>query len=314
MDKKERVKKLLGGIESGELKKYTSIGVGGYCNLIFTAKSVEDLMKAVTSARKAGIPYRVIGNGTNVIFADSGFDGLAIVNRASQINIDSESGAVIVESGASLMRLILESVSAGLSGLEALYGIPSSVGGAIIVNCGAHGVTISDFIRSVTVIISSDKIISCPPSWFKFGYRESKLKYSKSDSPPVILSATLQLQHRKTEDSAALVAKYQKWRQMHQPLGQKTSGSVFRNPKGSDVTASDDDKYKSAGYLLDSVGAKNFRVGDAAVSKKHANWIINLGHASASDIRSLVEKMRGAVEDKYHVTLVEEIEYLGDWG
>jgi UDP-N-acetylmuramate dehydrogenase len=210
--------------------------------------------------------------------------------------------------------LILESVSAGLSGLEALYGIPGSVGGAVIVNCGAHGITISDFIRSATVMISSDKIISCPPSWFKFGYRQSKLKYSKSDSPPVILSVTLQLQHRKREDSAALVAKYQKWREAHQPLGQITSGSIFRNPKGSDVTASEDDKYKSAGYLLDSVGAKGFRVGGAVVSKKHANWIINSGNASASDIRSLVEKMRGAVESKYHVTLVEEIEYLGDWG
>ena len=312
MDKANKIKNLLPEIEKDELKKFTSIGVGGASDC-YIAKSIADLMKAVSVARKVGLPYRVIGNGTNVLFSDRGFDGLVIINRAQGISVDVKSGSVIVESGLPLMRLVLETAAKGLTGLEPLYGIPGTTGGAIIVNCGAHGVAIGDFVRSATVMISSEKIVSCGPDWFKFGYRQSKLKYIRSDSPPVILSIILQLQHRKVEDTTGEIAKYQRWREEHQPVGQKTSGSVFRNPKESDVTQSEDEKFKSAGYLLDCAGAKGLRVGGASVSKKHANWIINSGQATAEDVRSLIEKMREMVEEKYHLTLTEEVEYLGDW-
>jgi UDP-N-acetylmuramate dehydrogenase len=166
---------------------------------------------------------------------------------------------------------------------------------------------------SASLLISSDKIVSFPSSWFKFGYRTSILKYQKNEAPPVVLKVIFQLQRRRKENVLEEIAKYKKWREIHQPLGEKTCGSIFKNPAQTDNIVGTSLKEKSAGYLLEQVGAKKLRVGDARVSKKHANWIINAGQAKAIDVRTLIEKMRGLVEDNFKIILKEEIEYLGVW-
>ncbi len=310
----DKVQALLPEAKQNEyLKTLTSLAVGGIADYVFIARTIDELIKAVSVARQIGAPYRVIGYGSNILPSDSGFEGLIIVNRTNGLQIDENSGRIIVDSGVSLSRLIIESASMGLGGLESLFGIPGTVGGAIIVNAGAHGASVSQYLDSSTVLISSEKMMTCKADWFGFGYRQSKLKYSKSDSPPVILNAIFQFQHRKKEDALQDIAKYKKWREDHQPLGIKTSGSVFRNPAGTDATEKGDERLKSAGYLLDTAGAKDLAVGDARVCKKHANWIENRGRASACDIRNLIEQMRKLVEEKYSVTLLEEVEYLGDW-
>lgn len=311
---REKIEKHLEGVKKNEsLKTYTSIGIGGLAEFLYLAKNFDDLIKAVGIARSAGAPYRVIGRGTNIIVSDLGFEGLLIVNNSNDLVIDQESGRVIADSGVALSRLILEAATAGLGGLEPLYGIPGSVGGAVIGNCGAHGVSIADAVLSASLLISSDKIINCPSNWFKFGYRTSLLKYQKNEAPPVVLKIIFQLQRRRKEDVLKGIAKYKKWREVHQPLGEKTCGSIFRNPAQTDKTAGTPLREKSAGYLLQQVGAKKLKVGDARVSKKHANWIINTGQAKAIDVRTLIEKMRDLVEDNFKITLEEEVEYLGVW-
>jgi len=310
----EKIEKHLKGVKRNEsLKNHTSLGVGGLAQFFYFAKDFDDLIKAVSVARNAGAPYRVIGRGTNIIFSDLGFEGLLIVNNSNDLVIDQESGRIIADSGVALSRLILEAASAGLGGLEPLYGIPGSVGGAIIGNCGAHGVSIGDAVLSASLLVSSDKIVSFPSSWFKFGYRTSILKYQKNEAPPVVLKVIFQLQRRRKENVLEEIAKYKKWREVHQPLGEKTCGSIFKNPAQTDNIAGTPLKEKSAGYLLEQVGAKKLRVGDARVSKKHANWIINAGQAKAIDVRALIEKMRDLVEDNFKIILKEEIEYLGVW-
>lgn len=314
MSWKEKFKENFSKAKEGiSLTQYCGLGVGGKADFLFVADTVNDLVGAVVAAKKSAAAYRVIGFGTNVIFSDTGFKGLVIVNRTAGLNIDSSTGKVIAESGVSLSKLILEAATAGLGGLEPLYGIPGTVGGAIAVNAGAHSVSIGDYLRSSSVLISADKMLSAKRDWFKFSYRKSRLKYSHLNSPPVVLNAIFQLQRRKEEDILDGIARFKKERQERQPIGQKTCGSIFRNPTGSDQMKNEEDRFRTAGYLLDSAGAKQLSSGGAKVSKIHANWVINKKNASAHDVRDLIEKMRNAVEEKYSLTLLEEVEYLGDW-
>jgi UDP-N-acetylmuramate dehydrogenase len=208
--------------------------------------------------------------------------------------------------------VILEAATFGLGGLEPLYGIPGTVGGAVIVNAGAHGVDIGSFLRSASVLVSSEKIINCKPNWFKFGYRTSKLKGINSESAPVVVSVIFQFQRRKKEDILEKIGEFKKWRSSHQPIGEKTCGSIFKNPAGTD-DAQGGQKEKTAGYILEQAGAKRLVVDGVRVAKIHSNWVINNGKAKAFDVRSLIEKMRSVVEEKFSLTLVEEVEYLGRW-
>jgi len=307
-----KFKQNLGQFEEFEdLKKYTTIGLGGPARFVVVAKDLRQLVNIITQARNFGINYKVLGNGSNLLISDKGFDGLVIINRTNSIQIDKTKGIVIAEGGAALSKLILDSAALGLSGLEALFGIPGSVAGAVCVNAGAHQISTGAFLRSSTVMLSSEKVVSVQRDWFNFNYRESRLKYKKEEFPPVILTAIFQFQQKRKEDILSEISKFKKIREKNQPLGEKTCGSIFKNPSGTDKN--DESKERTAGYLLDSAGAKKLKNGGMRVSKKHANWIINEGNASSYQARQLIEKMRQIVFDKYSLSLEEEIEYFGDW-
>jgi len=314
MSWQEKIKTQLKTVrENVPLDQYTTLGVGGCADFLVEVKTIDELVEAVVAARKIGAPYRVIGLGSNIIPSNAGFPGLIIVNRASSLNIDTTSGRVIADSGVPLSRMILEAAGQGLGGLEALYGIPGTVGGAVVANAGAHGVSISQYLKSSSVLISSEKIKACKADWFEFGYRSSRLKYKKSDSLPVVLNVIFQFQRRKKDSILDDIAKAKKWREQNQPIGKKTCGSIFKNPVGSDDAKAKSEKEKTAGFLLDQANAKKMAVGGANVSRMHANWIENTNHADALDVRTLIEKMRLAVSEKYSVDLEEEIEYIGVW-
>jgi UDP-N-acetylmuramate dehydrogenase len=252
-----------------------------------------------------------LGRGTNVIPGSLGYRGLIILNRIQDITFDSSASRVVVGSGYSLSKLILDAASCGMGGMEALFGIPGSVGGALVVNAGTHGVEFGSFVRSVSVLNSDGIIESKKPSWFEFRYRGSKLKHSKSKHPCVIANLVIQLQKKKNEDIVSSIAEYNKFRETKQPIGEMTSGSIFKNPSCSDTATNV--KEKSAGYLLEQSGAKSLTVDGAKVSKKHANWIINSGKADAKSVRILADKMKEAVFQKFSVMLEEEVEYFGQW-
>jgi len=310
MDYLKNIKEEIPHLLEGErLGRYSTMGVGGPARAIFVARNFDELADVVFAAKKHKTPFRVVGNGSNVIFSDDFYDGLVIINKASSISVDKALGRVIADSGASLPKMILEAAANGLSGLEKLYGIPGTVGGAIIVNAGAHGVSISDFMKQATIITSGEKILSCKNKWFGFDYRTSKLKYAKNDSPTVVLNAIFQFQRRKSDDILNDISKAKVFRQTHQPIGERTSGSIFKNPAGTDKAAGEQVEM-TAGYLLDQSGAKKMSVGGARVSKIHANWIINYNNATATDIRQLVDKMKQVVSEKFSVDLEEEVEFI----
>lgn len=309
MDKFKQLKTILGSElkEHVVLREFSAMKVGGVADYFYIAKNIDKLVQAVLAAKKLNINYAVLGGGSNVLISDFGFGGLVIVNKSSNIAVLKETGQIIVDSGVSLSRLIIEAVNNNLSGLEQLYGIYGTVGGAIYGNAGAFGAEICQLIKNITVLSSSGKIVRYPSEYLEAGYRITKFKKLRQGGRdvPIILSAKFQLSHNKKEDILKKLSFYQKSRLEKQPYGEKSLGSIFKNPG--------QDKEKSAGYILDAIGAKKIKIGDAIVSKKHANFIINKGMAKASDIKMLIDQLKKAVLEQKNILLKEEIEYLGQW-
>lgn len=316
-----KLKKILGSDlqENVELKNYTTMKVGGVADYFFVARTIDELIKAILVAKKLNMAYFILGGGSNIIVSDYGFAGLVILNRTSSIVYISDHAQAIVDSGVSLARLVMDTASHGLGGLEHLIGIPGTVGGAIYGNAGAYGVAMSNFVKSITLLSSEGKIIRCNTRWLNPSYRKTKLKIDKKSGKEisVILSVKLQLATNKKEEIMRKIQYYQKTRDNKVPYNKPSAGSIFKNP--GDLTRSKigihkpDEPVKSAGYLLEQIEAKKLRVGGARVSQMHANFVINDRNAKAEEIRQLIEELRNKVQDKYGIFLEEEVEYVGQW-
>ena len=293
-----------------ELKDHVSLKVGGVSDYFLTVEKIEDLVHAVSTAYKLKIPYFVLGGGYNIVPSDFGFPGLVIKNRCSNIVFSPEFSTVIVDSGVILGKLINIAAGRDLGGLEFLFGVPGTVGGAIYGNAGAFGLEISDFVKSITMLVPKDSemvLLKHSPKWMDFSYRSSILKreYTDEKFKQVILTATLQLVQRRKDEIIRFMQENIKKKKDSQPLEETSAGSFFKNAGPRPENA--------AGYLLDQAGAKKLSVGGAAFSKKHANFLVNRKNATATDIRSLAEKAKNIVKEKHNVDLNEEVEYIGKW-
>lgn len=328
MNKEEiLMEKLKNGLrEHVVMRDYTTMKVGGVADFYFEAKTSDDLMKAVNAATVAKMPYFILGGGSNVIFSDYGFPGIVIKNMTNNIAFMMEKSQVIVDSGASIQKVILEMVSQNLSGLEFLFGIPGTVGGAVYGNAGAYGQSIGDFIKSATLFLPGGgdepgEIVQYPNEWFEFKYRSSKLKRMAGFEKPIILSIKLQLSQSRQEETMRRLNIWKNKRLESQPSGQ-SAGCIFKNSipvELQDIAGCGSrnmpelPKERTAGYMLDKAGAKKLKCGGARVSPKHANFILNIENAKAQDVRQLAEEMRAAVKAKFDINLEEEIEYVGQW-
>lgn len=325
--KKKKITDIIATVqEHVVIRNFTSLRVGGVADYFLEAKTVEELIQAVRAAVKLKIPYFILGGGSNIIFSDYGYPGLIIKNATSNIAIMKEKSQVIADSGVLLGRLIMECVSHDLAGLEFLYGVPGTVGGALYGNAGSFGKAIGDYLKNITLLKIDlkdgiPKIVQFDASWMVFDYRKSKLKTLKSKWKPVILSARFQFSQNQKEEIMRKLNTYKNQRWQSQPLG-LSAGCIFKNPipkELKDITGlgtkgmPELPKERRAGYLLDSAGAKKMKIGGAEVSSKHANFILNIDNAQATDIRMLIEEMREKVRQKFSLTLEEEIEYIGQW-
>jgi len=308
------------------IRDYTVLKIGGVADYFFEAKTVEDLIKSVKAAKKAELPYFLLGSGSNIIFSDYGFPGLVIKNSTSSISFLNDQSQVIADSGVQLTKLILAATSNNLSGLEFLFGVPGTIGGSLYNNAGAYSLSLGDYIKQATVLLpgkkdEDPKIMQLDHDWFDFGYRTSKLKKITGMQKPIVLTIKFQLAQNRQEEIMRRLSSYKLKRENSQPA-ENLSSSIFRNPipeglenvsgKGS-VGMPEISKERTAGYLLDKSGAKRLKVGGAKVSSKHANFIINASNAKAHEVRKLIEDMRAIVQKKYNVSLEEEIEYIGQW-
>lgn len=291
------------------LSNYVSMKVGGPARFLYETNEIDDLVKAVTTAYNLKIPSQVLGWGSNVIPSDAGFDGLIIINHCSNVAFSGDTSEVIVDSGAPLSKVINLAAGRDLGGLEFLYGIPGSVGGAVYGNAGAFNYEIGDFVKSVILLIEKNEkitIVKRDNEWMRFSYRSSRLKEEFSGvKKPIILTVKLQLVRRRRDEIVKFMQDNLKQKTKLQPLDEKSAGCFFKNPSHSSEG--------SAGYMLDLAGAKKLRVGGASISKKHANFIINRKNATAKDIRELANKSKELVFEKFNKTLEEEIEFIGEW-
>ncbi|HLB95906.1 MAG TPA: UDP-N-acetylmuramate dehydrogenase [Patescibacteria group bacterium] len=325
--KTKRIKDVLPQIqEHVVMRDLTTLRVGGVADYFYIAKTVDDLIKAVRTAVELDVPYFILGNGSNILFSDYGFPGLVIKNRTSQIAIMKEKSQTIVDSGVICSSLIMTLASIDLAGLEFLFGVPGTVGGAIYGNAGAWGSSIGDYVKGITLLERDPqtgllKVNQYNGSWMEFSYRDSKLKRLKSRIKPVILTARLQFSQSQKEEIIRRLNAIKENRQKTQPFG-FSCGSIFRNPLPKQVenvsgsgtrNMPEFPKERTAGFMLEQAGAKKLKNGAAEVSNLHANFILNKNGAKASEIRTLIEEMREKVEEKFSVVLKEEIEYVGQW-
>jgi UDP-N-acetylmuramate dehydrogenase len=280
------------------LARYTSARVGGPADLLVTANSADELAAIVTTLWESGTDFVLLGGGSNVLVGDRGIRGVTILNRAKDVRFDEgEQPKVYAESGVVLSNLANRCALKGLSGLEWAATVPGTIGGAVYGNAGAFGGDMARTLSSADVLspVGSER-------WtvdkLGYGYRTSILK--RREVRAVILGAELRLEHGDPAEVAAKIAEFSESRKATQPPG-ASMGSTFRNPP---------DDY--AGRLIEAAGLKGTRIGSAAISTLHANFIITHEQTRAADVRALIQVVKKAVLEKSGVDLELEIELVGE--
>jgi len=299
------------------LAPYTTYKIGGNADFFFIAENNEDLVRAVTYARKLKITYYILSGGSNVLVSDQGYKGLIILNKANDI-VFKDDNRVVADAGVKLMDLVQKTADKGLSGLENLAGIPGSVGGAIRGNAGAFQSEICDHLLGVEVMRGSKQFV-LEKEQCEFKYRDSIFKH-KSD---LIISGEWQLGQNSKDKIQKTIIDILEKRKDGQPLECPSAGCVFKNVLINSENMEQVDKIKDlpeeyikykkipAAWLIDSLSLKGKKIGDAQVSEKHANFILNLGNATANDIMQLINLIKKQVHDIFGLELEEEIQYLG---
>ena len=299
-------------LENEPMNKHTSFKVGGPARYFVKAESLDDLKKALDLAREKGIPFFILGNGTNLLVSDKGFDGVIITLAGDFSSIeDLGNGAFKVGAAIPLGRFARSVLKQGFAGIHKLAGIPGTLGGAIYMNAGAYGQEIGTSCTQVTVLDSDGNIREFAASECGFGYRQSIFQKNNA----IILSATFLLPTaaslgKTTADLEAELAECMAKRKASQPLNMPNAGSTF---KRLSVGAADTPAQIAPGYYIEQAGLKGYRIGDAEVSTIHANFIVNAGGATASDIKQLSEFVQQKVTEKFGIKLHREIILLGDF-
>lgn len=279
--------------ENIDLKKYTTYKVGGTGKLLVIPDTIEKLVELLNYLKENNIKYKIIGNGSNLIFIND-YNGVLIkLDKLNNVQINDKE--VTAEAGASLIGLALKVSRMGLKGMEFATGIPGTIGGAVYMNAGAYKEDMASIIKKVKLLDENDNIIELNKEELEFGYRKSILQSKKY----VCLEATFLLDYGNIDEIMALIEKRKQKRIETQPLEYPSAGSVFRNPENG-----------FAWQLIDDIGYKGKRIGDAMVSEKHANFIINVGNANGSDIKELIDEIKNKVKDKYNIDLKVEQEIV----
>lgn len=277
------------------MSRHTTFHIGGSAALYLVPQSVDALVDLCGMIRETEVKYHILGNGSNVLFDDNGFDG-AVVSMSALTGIKSIGDNVIAESGVHLMNLCRFARDAGLTGLEFAYGIPGSVGGAVYMNAGAYGGEIAHILKESTYLDLRDLTVHViPASKHEYGYRESIYRHHDY----VILSANFGLQTGEADKIGNIMNDYMNRRITKQPLDYPSAGSVFKRCPG-----------RYTGKMIEEAGLKGYSVGGAQVSEKHAGFIINRGGATAADVLSLIEYIKHVIYEKFGCTLECEMIYV----
>ena len=274
------------------LAAHTTWKIGGPAEAMLFPTTRQTLVEAVAFAHLSGWPVRVMGNGSNLLCPDEGVDGL-VVNLTNTLADQAFDGDLLTaEAGCFLPKLARQAAQAGYAGLECVVGVPGTVGGGCVMNAGIPAGTLSDILVDLDWLAPDGALQTRPAASLGFGHRESVLQHEQG----IVLAARLRLQPDEPASILARLDEHLAYRRQTQPLSEATCGSVFRRPEGA-----------FPGQVIESAGCKGLRVGDAEVSQQHANWILNRGHATAADVRNLIETIRERVRQHTGLELVLEV-------
>ncbi|MEA2554025.1 MAG: UDP-N-acetylmuramate dehydrogenase [Fimbriimonadaceae bacterium] len=299
------------------LRLYTTLRAGGAADLFVAPGSADELGAVAVESQRQDLKSTLLGWGSNVLPSDKGVPGLVILNGARRISV-ARTGEVLADTGCGFQELFSKTAQAGLRGLEFAVGIPGTLGGALVSNAGAYRSCVSEFLTGLEIVVGGERQW-VDPEWMHFSYRDSVLRRA---NPPqcVVIRVRMQLPQGDPKAIYDEAREYQRQRISKQPPP-ASAGSFFKNvndhalaatletlpsgPKAAGVVP--------AGYLIEAVGLKGFRLGGAMLGQRHANFILNVGNASATDIRRLSEHAKSKVFDRFGVMLEEEVLFLGDW-
>lgn len=299
------------------LRPYTTLRAGGDAEVFARAASVDELADVAAWAQKEGRLTTYLGWGSNILPSDHGVPGLTVINEARSIIIHAD-GNLEADCGALFQELFLKAAQANLGGLEYAVGIPGTVGGALVSNAGAYRSNISEFLTAIEIVYQGTRQW-VDPSWMEFSYRDSVLR--RMGAPAcALLRVRMRLPRRDPKAIYDEARDYQRQRIGKQPPS-ASAGSFFKNVNDMLLAESLDSlppRLKDAGvvpagYLIEKAGLQDLRIGGAKFAKRHANFVVNVGRATATDIRSLADTGREAVFERFGVQLEEEVLYLGDW-
>lgn len=300
------------------LANYTTYRIGGPAAAVCFPRNAEEVATVLRLARETGTRWLVLGLGSNVLIGDQGFDGIVLRIGKGLDRVEREEDGTVWKVGAGLPTPLLarRTAAAGLAGVHLLVGVPGTVGGGVFMNAGAHGQEFGRVVRAVTVVNEKGECLTLDGASIPWRYRESGLESC------AVVEARIQLE---PDDPRALqegIRKHLKWRKAGTPFTQPCCGSVFRNPfplqppgasrqsPAAESRETTSQVPRTAGQLIDAAGMKGFTVGRAQVSPKHANYIVNLGGATAADVLAVIEAVRERVLRQFGIELKLEVKVI----
>ena len=285
------------GVKRDEpMKKHTTFRIGGPADIFITPEDESQFLAAVRLCRQEGMPYYILGNGSNLLVSDSGYRGAVIETEKALSRLEADGETLKAGAGILLSALAKEALRLSLTGLESASGIPGTLGGGVVMNAGAYGFELKDVLESVRLLDREGNVRTVPAGELKLGYRYSTIPETGS----IVLEAALRLKKEDPEAIRARMEELAAQRKSKQPLEYPSAGSTFKRPEGY-----------FAGKLIDDAGLRGFQVGGAQVSEKHCGFVINRGDATAEDVMELCRQVQEKVFQKFGVRMDMEIRKLG---
>lgn len=288
----ERVKK------EEPMRMHTTFRVGGPADLFVSPNSVEEVCKVTALCREEGVPYYIMGNGSNLLVSDQGYRGVIIQFYKEMNDISVEGTLLRAQAGALLSAVANRALLESLAGFEFAAGIPGTLGGACVMNAGAYGGEMKDVLKAVTVLTQEGEVLTLSNEELELGYRTSVIARKHY----IVLEAEIALSEGKKEEIQAVMDDLKERRITKQPLEYPSAGSTFKRPEGY-----------FAGKLIQDAGLRGFQVGGAQVSEKHCGFVINKDHATAAEIAELIRQVSEKVEAQFGVKLEPEVKRLGEF-
>ena len=297
----EKLQKLIGEakvLANEPMASHTTFRIGGPADYFVMPETVEELRDILALCKEEGLPYFILGNGSNLLVGDKGFRGVVIQLYKNFDGLSIEGTRVTAKSGAMLIRVAKEAGKAGLTGLEFASGIPGTIGGAMVMNAGAYGGEMKDVVTAVTVLTKDGDIKTLTGSEMNFRYRGSVVE----DEGYIVLEAVMELKEGNLEEIQARIDELSLQRRTKQPIEYPSAGSTFKRPEGY-----------FAGKLIQDANLRGYQVGGAQVSEKHCGFVINAGGATAADVMQLMQDVSDKVNAQFGVTLEPEVKRIGEF-